>query len=633
MGKLFTYFKALAGTETMRSKITPVVFLAALGAVGVFLAISAGTVSISAAAQTSNSPAAEGTSKPANDSRNEPAAAVLGRRIASFVLPDANGKEIGLGDFADRKCLVVAFLGTGCPIGNAYLPVLKELRKQHRHQAEIIGIYANAADDAEAVRKHVKDFQIDFPVLIDSTQATLPLFDARRVAEVFLLDWRRDVVYHGRIDDRFGYDYKRDTSHRNDLGAAMDELLAGKKITVAETAAAGCIITRQKPSRAGRTTFAKEVAPIVYKNCTICHHPDTAAPFSLMTFEDAKSWSGMIREVVSQRRMPPWRADPRFGHFHNDRRLTSSEIETLSQWADDGAPLGDKKDLPPPPTFTSGWRIGKPDVVFQMPQEVTVPATGKVAYKYFRTPTNFKEDVWVQAAEARPGNSAAVHHIIVFYRDTKKGASKEPIWITATAPGADTTIFPPGLGRMIPAGAELLWQVHYTPTGKEEKDRSEVGLVFCKEKPTHNVKNYGIANTWFHIPPGEPNQEVVSTVPAIKDTVILALFPHMHLRGKDFMYEVIYPDKHKQTLLSVPQYDFNWQSSYRLKEPLHIPQGSIIRCVAHYDNSAANPANPDPKRDVRWGDQTWEEMMIGYVDYYWEADKVGAKAPKTDIAN
>jgi peroxiredoxin len=546
----------------------------------------------------------------------------LGRRVPNFVLTNVDGKQVGLDDFADRKFLVVVYLGTGCPIGNAYLPVLQELRKQYGKSVEFIGVYANPGDDAKAVRQHVKDYKISFPVLIDSGQTTLPLFGARRLAQTYVLDWRRVIRYDGRIDDRFGYDYKRDEPKRNDLRQALDEVMAGKDVTVAETAVAGCVITRRVRAKTGQATFAKDVAPILYKNCTVCHRPGTAAPFSLLTYDDAKNWSGMIQEVVTQQRMPPWRADPRFGHFLNERRLTDDEIDTVAAWADNGAPMGDRKDLPQPPKFESGWRIGKPDIVFQIPEEVTVPPKGKVAYKYFKTPTNFKEDVWVQAAEARPGNSAVVHHIIVFYRDTKKGASKELVWIAAIAPGGDPVVLPKGLGRKIPAGAELVWQMHYTPTGKEEKDRSEVGLVFCKERPRYNVMTYGISNTWFHIPPGEPNQEVISVVPAIKNTVVLALFPHMHLRGKDFTYEVIYPDKRKEVLLSVPQYDFNWQNTYRLKEPLHVPQGSIIRCVAHYDNSAANPANPDPKKDVRWGDQTWEEMMIGYVDYYWEDAQV-----------
>ena len=271
------------------------------------------------------------------------------------------------------------------------------------------------------------------------------------------------------------------------------------------------------------------------------------------------------------------------------------------------------------PEFAEGWRIGKPDVVFQMPKEFTVPADSEVKYKYFTTKTNFTEDVWIQAAECRPGNREAVHHIIVFYRDPEKPKQKE--WIAATAPGAEPLIFPEGFGRKIPAGAELVWQMHYTTTGKEEVDRSEIGLVFCKEPPKHNVTTFGITNHRFRIPAGAENHEVVSFVPLAQDAVILSLFPHMHLRGKDFLYEAVYPDGRTERLLSVPQYDFSWQNTYRFKTPLRLPKGTVIRCTAHYDNSVENPANPDPTQEVRWGDQTWEEMMIGYIDFYFADDE------------
>jgi hypothetical protein len=253
-----------------------------------------------------------------------------------------------------------------------------------------------------------------------------------------------------------------------------------------------------------------------------------------------------------------------------------------------------------------------------MPEEFTVPASGTVRYKYYKTPTNFTEDMWVQAAEPRPGNRSVVHHIIVYYRlpNAKKG--DDPVWIAATAPGADPVVFPPGFGRKIPAGAELVWQMHYTSNGKVESDRSELGLVFCKQPPQYNVENFGIANMRFKIPAGASNHRLEAQIPVSKDTVLLSLMPHTHLRGKDFEYEATYPDGRREILLSVPQYDFNWQHTYRFTEPKRIPKGSTIRCVAHYDNSANNPANPDPTKTVRWGEQTWDEMMIGYMDFYTE---------------
>jgi len=544
----------------------------------------------------------------------------VGRRIANFVLKSTDGKDVGLADYADREAVVVVFTSTACPIANAYVPVLNELSQTYAGQkVAVIGINSNPGDTAEEVAAHAKEYSIGFPVLVDDQQSALSICGARRTAEVFLLDHRQTVRYHGRIDDRFGYDYKRAEPRRHDLREALDELLAGKPVTVPETTAAGCLITRRElQTKRGEITYAEHVAPILQKNCVDCHHPGTAAPFSLLTAAEAANWSEMIREVVLQRRMPPWHADPRFSHFVNERRLSQEEIDTLAAWVDGGAPVGDA----PPELKTEaaeGWRIGTPDVVFQMPHEYTVKATGEVAYQYFTTPTDFEEDVWIQAAECRPGNRAVVHHIIVFYRDPDANSGRgrdNMVWISATAPGADPLVFPPGLGRKIPAHAQLVWQVHYTPTGKEEVDRSEIGLVFAKKPPEHNVMTFGIQNHRLEVPPGATRHEVVSNLPVQHDSVLMSLFPHMHLRGRDFMYEAIYPDGRRETLLSVPQYDFNWQHTYRFETPIHIPQGTLIRCTAHYDNSADNPANPDPSSPVRWGDQTWDEMMIGYIDFY-----------------
>lgn len=556
---------------------------------------------------------------------SKPSAQIVGRRIPNFVLSTADGKQAGLADFGDKQFLMVVFLGTECPIGNAFVPVLRDLEQQYREKkVGVVAINASPGDTPEAIEKHVEDYDVTFPVLVDTRQETVSLFGAKRLSEVFLLDARRTVRYHGRIDDRFGYDYKRDEPSRHDLKQALDELLAEKPVSVAETETAGCLITlRAQQKKKGEVTYSSHVAGILKKNCADCHHPGTAAPFSLLTYNDAANWSEMLREVVVQRRMPPWHADPRHGKFANERRLTQDDVDTLAAWVESGSPEGEKQSDAPQAEYEAGWRIGKPDAVFQMPKDFTVPAQGTVGYKYFTTKTNFTEDVWVQAAEARPGNAAVVHHIIVFYQNPKNPLDK--VWIASTAPGAEPVKFPAGMGRKIPAGAELIWQMHYTPNGKETTDRSELGLVFCKEPPKYNVKNYGIANVLLNIPPGMSDHEVVSSVPVFKDAVVLSLYPHMHVRGKSFTYEAIFPDGRKELLLSIPQYDFNWQNTYRFETPLRLPKGATIRCVAHYDNSAANPANPDPKKTVRWGDQTWNEMMIGYVDFYYEDEKVAER--------
>lgn len=398
-------------------------------------------------------------------------------------------------------------------------------------------------------------------------------------------------------------------------------------------------------------TYAKEVSRILQERCQTCHHAGTAAPFSLLSYDDAKHWSDSIKEAVTEKRMPPWHADPKHGKFSNDRRLNDTEKKTLLAWIDQGCPLGDKKDLPAPKTYADGWVIGKPDVVLEMPETYEIQAKGTVPYKYFRTKTNFKEDVWIQAAEARPGNRAVVHHIIIGILDPKAGMRRGggggpgggggggpgggggllgEGFLVGTAPGDMPQIFPPGIARKIPAGAELIWQMHYTPTGKPEKDRSQVALIFYKgkEPPKHAAHTRGIANPRLNIPPGAANQmyEVDWSIP--NDMHLLSFMPHMHLRGKDFEYKAIYPDGHSEVLLNVPKFDFNWQTSYRLAKPVLLPKGTKIHCTAHFDNSANNPANPDPTKTVRWGDQTWEEMMIGWVDYYW--DKEPASAPKAE---
>jgi mono/diheme cytochrome c family protein len=402
------------------------------------------------------------------------------------------------------------------------------------------------------------------------------------------------------------------------LAAVSFAVVGGMIRAVSKEAADG------KP--AAKITYAKEVARILQDNCQTCHHAGTAAPFSLLTYDDAVQWSDSIKEAVSEKRMPPWFADPHYGAFANDRRLKESDLKALLSWIDSGKAFGDKKDLPAERTYADGWVIGKPDVVFTLPEEQTVPASGTVPYRFFVTPTNFKEDVWIEAAEARPGNRAVVHHIIVSYRDPKtkgrsgNGAAGGDGFIVGTAPGDMPLMLRPGVARKIPAGAELVWQMHYTPNGKEAKDLSQVGLIFYKgkEPPKYNAQTLGIMNGNFVIPPGDSNHKVESEWVVPRDTYLLSLIPHMHLRGKDFKYQAVFPDGKTQTLLSVPKYDFNWQLTYRTEQPLHLPKGTKIHCTAHFDNSASNKANPDPKSEVTWGDQTWEEMMIGFVDFMWE---------------
>jgi len=557
------------------------------------------------------------------------------KKVADFTLPDPAGKSLALHDYRDKPLVVLYFLGTDCPIANLYLTDLADLQKRYAGQGvQIVGIQSNAGVTPARAAQHAKDFKVAFPVLLDAGQRIAGELGATRTAEVFVLDRERVVRYHGAVDDRYGYTFKRGIPQRRDLEEALKDLLAGKTVSVAETTLRGCLITRDDRAKSATpVTYAKEVSRIFQNRCQECHRAGEVAPFNLQSYDDAVEHSAMIKEVVTQRRMPPWHADPKYGEFANNRRMSQTEIDQLIAWIDAGTPLGDKRELPPPREYTDGWQIGKPDYVFELPKEVKVPASGTVPYLYYTVPTKFKEDVWIQAAEARPGNRAVVHHIIVFGRepDSDGEGGLGELHICGTAPGDPPLVLPPGVARRIPAGTELVFQMHYTPNGKATTDRSKVGFVVYKDKdgkhPINAAKTRPIMNGRLRIPPGDSNYKVESSYKFPSDAVIYQLMPHMHLRGKDFLYELTRPDGHKEVLLSVPQFDFNWQNTYRLAKPVVVPKGSTMHCVAHFDNSKENPANPDPTKLVRWGDQTWEEMMIGWVTYSWTGSKnVDAKA-------
>jgi len=557
---------------------------------------------------------------------SKPVATQIGHQVPDFILPDSSGRQVALSDFNDTRFLIVVFLGTECPIGNAYVPVLNDLQARFQDKSvQVLGVNSNLSDTADTVRKHVQDFQVSFPVLIDRRQVVADLFNAHRTPEAFLLDRRRHIRYRGRIDDRIGLTYKREEPHRRDLEEAVTAQLAGQAPTVAETKTAGCLITRRdRLENRNSITFSEHVSRILQTRCANCHHAGTAAPFSLLNYEQARDRAEMIRETVIQRRMPPWSADPRHGRFSNDLRLSETEIDTLVAWVDNGSPQGNPGDLPEPLEYAAGWTIGKPDLIFTMPRTFTVPATGTVKYQYFVTPTDFKEDVWVQASEARPGNWSVVHHIIVFVREKKSRRFRGLPSVGGYAPGEEAMVLPPGVGFRIPAGAELVWQVHYTPTGKVETDRCEVGLILCNTPPRRRIRQGGSLNFRFRIPPGAEKHRVTSSAKFSQDMELLSLMPHMHLRGRDFRYTARFPDGSSRILLNVPDYDFNWQHRYRLEQPVLLPAGTTLECVAHFDNSIHNPANPDPEQTVRWGDQTWEEMMIGWYTCV-EADSAEQK--------
>jgi peroxiredoxin len=541
-----------------------------------------------------------------------------------FELKDSAGKVWSLATVKESKVVVVVFVGTECPVNNAYMPRLVELHKEFKERGvAFVAINANSQDTPERVAEHAKKHELTFPVLKDPGNAVADQFEAKRTPEAFVLDGERRVRYRGRIDDQFGIGFNRPKPTRRDLAEALDEVLAGKPVTTAATEAPGCLIAREsRPKGEAKVTYAKDVARVFQARCQECHRPGQIGPMSLLSYSDANAWSETIREVVQERRMPPWHADPKHGQFANDRSLSAKERDTILAWIDGGCAKGEEKDLPKPKEFADGWRIGKPDVVFTMTKAETIPARAArgVPYRYAIIQTDFAEDRWVQAAEAKPGNAAVVHHIIVYVAENGKrpGQGEDGIgngWLAAHAPGDLPSVFEPGAARKLPKGAALVFQLHYTPNGTEQSDKSSVGLIFAKEPPRHEVHTRAIAGRRFLIPAGADNHKVVSSTTFRDDALLFTLLPHMHLRGKDFEYKAIFPDGKEQVLLSVPHYDFNWQSNYRLAKPLALPAGTRIECTAHFDNSEKNRNNPDPTKSVSWGDQTWQEMMIGFVDY------------------
>ncbi len=551
------------------------------------------------------------------------------KSVADFTLKDTRGQAVSLATFKDKKAVVVVFIGTQCPINNLYQARLIELYKEFAPQeVAFLAINANWQDSPKAIAHHAKKYEIPFPVLRDEGNRVADLFAAGRTPEAFVLDGQRVIRYQGRIDDRFGLDYQKPQAKRHDLAEALKEVLAGKKVTLAKTPVAGCVIARKAaPKKDGPVTFNKEVSRILQKNCQDCHRPGQIGPMSLLTYDDASAWAETIKEVVTDKRMPPWFADPRIGHFSNDRSLPAKEREALLAWIDQGMPKGNNQDLPPPRVFPEVWKIGKPDLIVRMPAEFEVPAQMPkfgVPYKHFVVQTDFDEDRWVEKAEAKPGAAAVVHHIIAFVVPPGErfipGNPRTPT-LCGTAPGEMPLILPPGMAKKIPKGSKIVFQLHYTPNGKAQKDRSEIGLIFAKKSPQKEVITVPIFNFLFRIPPGDPNFELESSFTFKKDGAIVGFMPHMHLRGKDFLYRARYPDGKVETLLSVPRFNFNWQSVYRPAKAISMPKGAVLECVAHFDNSAKNPNNPDPTAAVRWGDQTWEEMMVGWVDIAYEMNK------------
>ena len=391
-----------------------------------------------------------------------------------------------------------------------------------------------------------------------------------------------------------------------------------------------CGLLAAAPAPKNAPTFSKDVAPILQQNCQTCHRPGESAPFSLLSYKEARPWASAMKEAVELRKMPPWFADPHYGKFSNDRTMPQHDVDTIIAWANAGAPEGNPKDLPKPMQFVDGWNIGKPDLAVTMPSKYEVPATGTIDYQYILVPLNLTEDRWVQMAEVRPGNLALVHHVIAFLRPPGskwlKGAQPgvpyvpqkddegENEFLVGYAPGMPSAKLPDGRAKLVKAGSDIILQMHYTANGKPGTDQTTVGLIYSKAPVKERVYTLAATTKKLAIPPGDANYEVRSSFEFGGEAHVINLTPHMHLRGKDFLFTASYATGEKQVLLNVPHYDFSWQLVYNPEQDIVMPKGSKIECVAHYDNSPNNPNNPDATKEVRYGEQSWEEMMFGFFD-------------------
>ena len=544
-------------------------------------------------------------------------ASPIGKPVDDFRLTTHLGNKISLSNI-DSEIVVLVFLGTECPLVKRYAHRLSEIQQKYAASGvTLLGINSNAQDSLSEIKNYADEHKISFPILKDLSNTIADRLNAQRTPEVFVLDADRKIQYHGRIDDQYLVGLTRTQADREDLRIALDELLAGKPVSVPETKAVGCHIGRStRTTTSSEITYHKDIAPILNARCVECHRDQQVAPFPLAKYQDLVGWEETIAEVIQEGRMPPWFADPAHGEFINDARLTDRERELILTWIDNGSPEGKAVDATPAPSFPDGWRIPEPhEVVYMNQKGFEVRAEGVVDYQYLVVDPKWDEDKYIGAAEARPGNPEVVHHIIVYVMPPNARTFNFDLkqLLIGYAPGSRPTRLEPGTAIRVPAGSKLLFELHYNTNGVKQTDRSYVGFRYVEKETVKTLAATGLAiNTRISIPRRDPNHREIAEYVFPEDQTLLKMTPHMHLRGKSFRYEAFFPDGTTEILLNVPRYDFNWQLDYELREPRFMPKGTKIRCIAHYDNSPENLANPDPEATVRWGRQSHQEMLIGW---------------------
>lgn len=569
-------------------------------------------------------------SKPARVVAASPA--TIGAPAGALAFRAVSGKSYSLADLKGRKAVVFIFLSTVCPVSKSYGPRLQALDEDYLPRGVVVfGVNSNWEESLAAVAQQAKAQGLPFPMIKDAGGALARRLGATVTPEAVLLDALGGVRYRGRIDDQ------RDPAEvkSRDLRAALDAVLAGQKVARAETLPFGCAIQTAPRVAAAhpRVTFTRDVAPILQAQCQSCHRPGQIGPFSLLTYEDASAWAGLIKNYTQRRLMPPWKPVQGFGKFRNEARLSDPQIRTIAEWVGEGTPRGNPKDMPPPRQFPEGWMLGKPDLVLDAGEPYHLAPDGKDVYRNFVLPSIPDHDEWVKAVEVQPDQRAVVHHVIVYvdplgksvaldaadpgpgYTTSGGGPGFSPAeFLGGWAPGNLPGFAPPGIAMKIPAHAHLVMQVHYHKNGQPQSDRTRIGLYFAKEPIEQQARVLPVLNHDLAIPAGAARFQVTACAHVPVDVTARAIIPHMHLLGRDIKVTATLPDGVVKPLVWIKNWDFNWQETYAFKEPIELPRGTRIDVAAYYDNSAKNPNNPNhPPKLVRWGEQTTDEMLIAFL--------------------
>jgi thiol-disulfide isomerase/thioredoxin/mono/diheme cytochrome c family protein len=558
----------------------------------------------------------------------------IGAKADKFTFKDIRYSPRTLDDFGTPRAFVIVFTTTGCPLVRRYLPRLKELSAQYGDKGvQFIAVDVGPDDSIKEIAYEAIEHGVEFPFVKDVNGGCARALGANRTPQVVVLDAGRKIRYRGRIDNQYRLGGAKPSVDREDLKEAIEDVLAGRRVKVKETAVDGCAITFPEVRPPAKSlTYARDIAPLLNKNCVECHRPGTEAPFVLTSYEKAAAKAKVIAEVVEEQRMPPWFAHPGFGKFINQRCLTDEDRASIVEWARNGASAGDLSQAPKPPEFPeTKWLIGEPDLIITAAKPEKLPATGYINYRYVILPYVFPHDTWVQGVQIMPSNPKVVHHANIAFGSLDKGFDEDHNFITGKVPGGIPVNLDSGMAMMIPKGVSLVYQIHYVTTGKEETDQISVGLRFAKEPIRKRVRYKIIGDYKFEIPPGAPSYPVAAQKELECDATGIALFSHMHLRGKDSTFFAHYPDGKSETLLVLPNYSFDWQLSYVWdRGARHFPKGTKIECSSHFDNSPFNPFNPDPKVTVKNGPQTHNEMMQGFFFYTDDSENLNVRVdPKT----